>query len=57
MLLCGENHFGDDDFRVAGMNHLLDHDATLREILDLRDGYKAERKFVGGPWSRRVLLE
>jgi hypothetical protein len=55
MFLCGGIHGGDDDYHVAGRSHLLDGDATLCEVMDLDNGWEAERKFVGGPWVRRVI--
>jgi hypothetical protein len=57
MFLCGQNHTSDDDYRMAGTNHLLDRDETLNQVLDLGDGYEAERKVVGGPWVRRALSD
>jgi hypothetical protein len=55
MFLCGGIHRGDDDYRVAGRNHLLDADATLCDVMNLENGWEAERKFVGGPWARRAI--
>ncbi len=55
MFLCGGMHYTDDDYHVAGRNHLLEGDATLHQILDLDNGWEAEREFVGGPWTRRII--
>jgi hypothetical protein len=55
MFLCGEMHYGDDDYHVAGRNHLLERDPTLHQVLDLDNGWEAERGFVGGPWTRRII--
>jgi hypothetical protein len=57
MFLCGGIHRGDDDYHVAGRNHLLDVDATLCEVMNLDNGWEAERKFVGGPWVRRIIKD
>ena len=42
MFLCGGMHYTDDDYHVAGRNHLLEGDATLHQILDLDNGWEAE---------------
>ena len=52
MFLCGGMHYADDDCHVAGRNHLLDGDATLHQVLDLNNGWEAERKFGSGPVCR-----
>src|SRR5882724_8027416 len=57
MFLCGGVHYADEDYQVAGRNHLLDRDATLYQILDLDDGWEAEREFIGGPWFRRIIQD
>lgn len=53
-MLCGGIH--EDGPRVVGMSHLLARDATLLEILDLPEGWDAERAVVGGVWVR-VMTE
>jgi len=55
MFLCGGMHCADDDYHVAGRDHLLEGDATLHQILDSDNGWEAEREFVGGPWPRRII--
>jgi hypothetical protein len=55
MFLCGGMHYSDDDYHVAGRNHLLEADVTLYQVLDLDNGWEAEREFVGAPWIRRII--
>jgi hypothetical protein len=50
--LCGGLHDETEVPRVIGLNHLLDRDPTLREVLDLPAGCIAERPALGAPWSR-----
>ena len=50
--LCGGTHDADEKPRVVGLNHLLERDATLREILDLPSDWDAERSAVSAPWKR-----
>jgi len=52
--LCGAEHEQDPDlFRVVGIGHLLEADPSLRGILDLTEGWEAERAAVGKPWRRK----
>ncbi len=55
MFLCGGTNHGDDDYHVVGRNHLLEADVSLYEVLNLDNDCEAERDFVGGPWTRRVI--
>lgn len=55
--LCGENHDQEDLPRVVGMNHVMDDDPSLRQIVDLPADWEAERKFAGSPWTRRVIVD
>ncbi|KAB2896748.1 MAG: DUF4262 domain-containing protein [Kofleriaceae bacterium] len=50
-LLCGDVHH--DGPRLVGLSHVIDEDESLRAILDLPEGWEAERELVGGPWKRR----
>ena len=52
--LCGDAHASEKP-RVIGMNHLLQRDIRLRELLDLPDGWEAERSSPAGPWERRAI--
>ena len=57
MFLCGDEHGADEDYHVVGMNHLLSRDVSLREILDLPEGFEAERSSKGQAWIRTEVLE
>ena len=50
--LCGGTHDADEKPRVVGLNHLMERDTTLREILDLPSDWDAERSAVNAPWAR-----
>jgi len=47
--LCGEEH--DEIPIVVGINHIIERDNTLVDILNLKDNHEAERKKVGGKWK------
>jgi hypothetical protein len=51
-LLCGDAHSPNQGPRLVGLNHLLDRDPSLTEILDLPVGWQAEREKLGGEWTR-----
>lgn len=53
--LCGEVHAQEEVPRVVGINHLLDRDPTLLELMDLPPDWEAERASNGAPWMRREL--
>ena len=56
MLMCGDAHdFATDPGSVVGIGHLLERDPSLREVMDLPDGYEAERAAAGAPWTRRPM--
>lgn len=55
MLLCGDTHSESERFHVMGANHLVERDPTVGEVLDLEDGYEAERAAPGQPWLRTPL--
>ena len=51
--LCGAgDHPSEEVPRVCGMNHLLDRDESLKEILDLPENWDAERTDIKSPWRR-----
>lgn len=52
-LLCGDNHSGRSV--VVGLNHLLDRDPSLLEVMDLPRDWEAERERVNGPWRRTKI--
>jgi len=55
MYMCGQVHDEQDEGQLAGLEHLLERDATLSEIQDLPDNSEAERSSPGAPWIRRAL--
>ena len=55
--LCRDSHAPDELPRVIGLNHLVDDDPSLRQVLDLPVDWEAERAFVGGPWTRRTVKD
>ena len=52
-LLCGAEHSGPPLGKVVGLNHLLDRDPSINEVLDLDEGWEAERISAAAPWGRR----
>lgn len=51
--LCGDSHPDDASaYRVVGMGHVLDHDRSVADVLDLQPNQEAERQTVGAPWVR-----
>jgi hypothetical protein len=50
MFLCGELHDEDERYHLVGMNHLLDRDPSLKDVLALPDHFEAEREAVGREW-------
>jgi hypothetical protein len=56
-LLCGGDHETDEVPRVVGLNHLLQRDPTLAEVLDLPANWEAERDHVGSLWQRSKAAE
>jgi hypothetical protein len=55
MFLCGGVHYSENEYHLAGKNHLLELDRTLHEVMNLDDGQQAERSCVGGAWARRDI--
>ena len=52
-LLCGGDHEPGDRPHVVGLNHLVDRDTSLRELLDLPSDWEAERLDEGILWERK----
>ena len=50
--LCGGTHEAGEVPKVVGLNHLLERDASLRELEDLPDDWEAERASLNGQWIR-----
>jgi len=56
--LCGAVHEDTaENYRVVGIGHIVDRDATLNELADLAPKWEAERPSVGDPWVRRPAPE
>lgn len=53
--LCGEEHEPGDVPRVVGLNHLIERDSRIGEVLDLPQGWEAERHDSGASWIRRQI--
>jgi hypothetical protein len=51
-LLCGGVHDPEDLPEVVGLNHLIDDDPSLRQIIDLPVDWEAERQSPDEPWIR-----
>lgn len=51
--LCGDEHPDDASYyRVVGLGHVLERDASLKEVLDLAPDEEAERTAFGSSWIR-----
>lgn len=50
--LCGGEHDATEVPNVVGLNHLLERDPTLRQVLNLPNDWEAERASVESPWIR-----
>mgnify|MGYP001502789084 CR=1 FL=1 len=50
--LCGQAHEVGAIPRFVGVNHLLEHDPSLAGLMDLPEGWEAERGAAGRPWLR-----
>lgn len=51
--LCGGAHEqSTNDFKAVGLEHVLEHDGSLLELLDLEVGWEAERQTPLAPWIR-----
>ena len=55
--LCGGLHSAEEVPHVIGLQHLIEADPALRGILDLPDGYEAERAAAGDAWLRRSVAD
>jgi len=53
--LCGGEHDEDECPHVVGLVHLLKRDSSLQSVLDLPEGWEAERDSVNAPWCRRRI--
>ena len=50
--LCGGSHGPEAIPRVVGINHILEADHSIRDVLSLPIDWEAERKSVGAEWVR-----
>jgi hypothetical protein len=50
--LCGGVHEADEIPHVVGINHLIERDSTLVDIMDLNEGWEAEREGLESPWIK-----
>jgi hypothetical protein len=48
--LCGLDHDTAEVPRVIGLSHVVEHDSTLVDILDLPADWEAERESLVAPW-------
>ena len=55
--LCGAGHDEGMDGKAVGINHILEWDPTLLEIMDLETDWDAERDAIGQPWRRTPGLD
>ncbi|HMR81750.1 MAG TPA: DUF4262 domain-containing protein [Niabella sp.] len=44
-----------EDIKLVALEELVIKDKTLNEVFDLEYGEEAERKFVGGQWTRAIV--
>ena len=51
--LCGGEHPEDEIPKVIGINHIIDRDKSLVELLDLPDNWEAERIAAQCKWIRK----
>lgn len=55
--LCGAGHESNEVPKVVGLNHMLDKDPSLRDVMDLPKDWDAQRVNVGEPWVRTPSAE
>jgi hypothetical protein len=55
--LCGGGHEAQEKPHVVGLNHLVERDGSLSELVDLPPDWEAERTGIGEPWIRTSLLK
>ena len=44
-----------EDIKIVALEQLIKRDNTLNEVFDLEYGEEAERKFIGGKWTRNKI--
>lgn len=50
--LCGGQHDADELPKIVGLNHLVERDESLREVMNLPSEWEAERASISDPWIR-----
>ena len=53
--LCGELHKSDELPLVVGLRHIITNDDSISNIVNLEDGFEAERDFTGCAWKIRKI--
>ena len=54
--VCGSQHPSDDRPYIVGLNHLLERDPPIREVIkDLPTDWQAGRRSVGDAWIRTAV--
>lgn len=56
-MLCGGSHGNDEVPHLVGVEHLLARDWSLSEVVDIPEGWEAERTEVGDAWRRAAIDE
>tara|TARA_R110001592_G_scaffold299603_1_gene570655 strand:- start:415 stop:681 length:267 start_codon:yes stop_codon:yes gene_type:complete len=49
--LCGEEHDSNEIPRVVGINHIIERDESLIEIINIENGWEAERSNINSEWG------
>ena len=56
--LCGDVHPDDASaYRVVGLEHVVERDPSLEDVLDLAPGHEAERRVPGEAWVRGLVSD
>ena len=53
--LCGGSHGPKEIPRIVGVNHVLEADPSIRDVLNLPIDWEAERTSITGDWRRKKL--
>jgi hypothetical protein len=56
--LCGDVHENDaSQYRIVGIEHILERDPRLADTLDLQPEWEAERSALDQPWQRHPIAD
>jgi hypothetical protein len=55
--LCGGPHNEGEGPHIVGVGHLLNRDESLAQLMDLPEGWEAERRSIRSKWSRKSMNE